>query len=1057
MEIARTAPAIFLVDIESGELVHVSGYAQTLFGKSESEFRRDWPEFIASLQVGPDGLGSDQSSQRELTYGGQVRQVAVTLEPIEVDGRSLHLVLVRDLSQPLKMERKSRILSAALEAAEDLIALIDPDDLTILEINRGGLTSLGYSQAEMEGRKPTDFMAQLSLEQYRRRYVEPIMQGERSSVQFEARHRRSDGTEFPVEVLLQMVEADTSERVLLQVCRDVSEGHQTRRELDRFFAMSLEMLCIASADGYFLRLNPYFSNVLGYTEEELMRKPFLHFVHPEDVEKTQSVVQELLVGHQTVGFENRYLKADGTYCHLVWTSLYDPDTARVYGAARDITEVKEREKELADQYQRLEEAVSLDRAARRTLMAFDQIKSVDESLKAVLKVISEDLNIRPLAFYLLDDWSAQLQLSASISLPPGRIETYELGVGMVGEAASSQEPVFLEVNSDDPEGRVLTLETGIGTIHPRSVFAFPMIHQERTLGVLTGASQSLLSEREKSALEQLASLTSVGLHAMIQFRQLQQLSHQLTERGRRISIQNQELIKASRLKSEFLANMSHELRTPLNAIIGFSECLRDGLLGPLDDGQADYVTEIFNSGQHLLSLINDILDLSKIEAGMMTLELQETDFYQIVASSLHVVKEQAFQKGLEIKFDGSPQLEPIFVDPRRVRQIIYNLLSNAVKFTDTGGRVKVELKRVQDDLLLSVEDNGIGIAPEDQQRLFEPFVQLDSDLSRKYEGTGLGLGLVKRLVELHGGSIQLWSEVGKGSRFTVALPYRQKEERSLPMEGEDAAAQGTHNQPAGLGSPSLLLVSDDAVIQQSLQELLLPVGYELFCVSKPSEALRAMRARTLDLVFLDALPNSEKTRRFLQSLHEDALHENVPVVILGQDNVERDIENGLRVIESLQKPVTSRRLFETLSKVGIGRGNSGPPRVLVVDDDPRAVDYVARILESKDCPVYRAYGGQDALSILDREEVDLMVLDLLMPGIAGFEVLREMRRSPLNADIPVVVLTAKTLTPSEREILSGTVASVLEKADCDDVDVVSAIRRGLTRSRRREVKASWDG
>ena len=232
---------------------------------------------------------------------------------------------------------------------------------------------------------------------------------------------------------------------------------------------------------------------------------------------------------------------------------------------------------------------------------------------------------------------------------------------------------------------------------------------------------------------------------------------------------------ANKSKSDFLANMSHELRTPLNAIIGFSELLKDEMIGQLLPKQKNYITDIFLSGKHLLSLLNDILDLSKIEAGKMTLDLEKTDIPLLFESSLSIVKERALRHNIKLNLDIKEDVRQIYVDTRKLKQVIYNLLSNAVKFTPDGGRIYVKVKRVSNLLEFSVADTGIGISKKNIIRLFQPFVQLESSLNRKHEGTGLGLSLVKRIVELHGGSVKVKSELGKGSCFTVRIPYRTEQ------------------------------------------------------------------------------------------------------------------------------------------------------------------------------------------------------------------------------------------------------------------------------------------
>jgi PAS domain S-box-containing protein len=268
-----------------------------------------------------------------------------------------------------------------------------------------------------------------------------------------------------------------------------------------------------------------------------------------------------------------------------------------------------------------------------------------------------------------------------------------------------------------------------------------------------------------------------------------------------LATKNAELQQANRLKSEFLANMSHELRTPLNAIIGFSEILRDGLAGELTPRQREFAGDINSSGAHLLSLITDILDLSKIEAGSMMLDREEVTVVPLLESCLAVVRDKATARSIDLRHEIDPALGTIEGDARKLKQIVYNLLSNAVKFTDPGGRVSLvarKMDRMRIDaagsaagrtlsapsvgdrtfLEISVQDNGIGIAAADLSRLFEPFVQVDASMKRRHEGTGLGLALVRRLVDLHGGGLAVDSTVGRGSRFTVWLPYRVVAQRS---------------------------------------------------------------------------------------------------------------------------------------------------------------------------------------------------------------------------------------------------------------------------------------
>lgn len=288
-------------------------------------------------------------------------------------------------------------------------------------------------------------------------------------------------------------------------------------------------------------------------------------------------------------------------------------------------------------------------------------------------------------------------------------------------------------------------------------------------------------------------------------RQLRRQADELQQHAEEIARKNIQLEAASRMKSEFLANMSHELRTPLNAIIGFSELLKDGMAGKLSKKQGDYITEIFNSGEHLLSLINDILDLSKVETGKMTLDLEPVNVAGLLQTSLNVIQEKADKQRINLKLDLPIDAGQVMADARKVKQIVYNLLSNAVKFTPQGGEIRVSSRAVRRDdlnlparegegarqlplpvsefsnfLEIKVCDSGIGIATADLPRLFQAFLQLDSSLSRASQGTGLGLALVSRLAELHGGTVAVTSTPGRGSCFLVWLPWRDVAEESKP-------------------------------------------------------------------------------------------------------------------------------------------------------------------------------------------------------------------------------------------------------------------------------------
>jgi signal transduction histidine kinase len=301
---------------------------------------------------------------------------------------------------------------------------------------------------------------------------------------------------------------------------------------------------------------------------------------------------------------------------------------------------------------------------------------------------------------------------------------------------------------------------GCGATGIKSVIFAPMLWEDRGLGVIfVGREQvSPFTDKEIALLKTFSDQAAIAIQNTHLFNEIQEKSAQLEI--------------ANKHKSDFLANMSHELRTPLNAIIGFSEVLMDRMFGELNEKQADYLKDIHESGKHLLSLINDILDLSKIEAGRMDLDLATFHLPTALSNAMTLIRERAQRHGIQLGLDVDSRLGEFQADERKVKQILLNLLSNAVKFTPDGGRVDVIAKMDTTKVAIAVQDTGIGIAPEDQAAVFEEFKQVGRDYTRKAEGTGLGLALTKRFVELHGGEISLASTPGKGSTFTITLPIR---------------------------------------------------------------------------------------------------------------------------------------------------------------------------------------------------------------------------------------------------------------------------------------------
>ncbi|MBW2287870.1 MAG: response regulator [Deltaproteobacteria bacterium] len=491
---------------------------------------------------------------------------------------------------------------------------------------------------------------------------------------------------------------------------------------------------------------------------------------------------------------------------------------------------------------------------------------------------------------------------------------------------------------------------------------------------------------------------------------------------------------ASRAKSGFLANMSHELRTPMNAIIGYSEMLMEDAE---DDGNEEVVGDlkkIHSAGTHLLSLINDVLDLSKVESGKMDLYLETFEIAPMVDGVVATIDTLVKKNGNRLRVEVDPSLGEMRADLTKVRQALFNLLSNAAKFTHEGEiGIEVQAEQVDDSdwVRMSVSDSGIGIPPEKIDHVFEEFSQADETTTRDYGGTGLGLAISRRFCQMMGGDITLRSSVGEGSTFTIMLPVKVAEDSA---ESEAEAPVAVTPEPGE--ERVVLVIDDDPSALDLLGRTLQGAGVRVVTCGDGREALNLARTLHPAAITLDVLMPGMDGWEVLRELKDDPETRDIPVIMVTMTD-DRKLGYALGATEFLTKPVQRGQLVQLLDRYAT---DDLARRALVVDDKAENREVLRRALENEGWQVSEAENGQVALERVADQAPSLILLDLMMPVMDGFEFVMEMRKQHTSSNIPIVVVTAKDITEEDRRRLNGDVVGLIQKGGLDRESLLSLLR-----------------
>jgi signal transduction histidine kinase/DNA-binding response OmpR family regulator len=564
----------------------------------------------------------------------------------------------------------------------------------------------------------------------------------------------------------------------------------------------------------------------------------------------------------------------------------------------------------------------------------------------------------------------------------------------------------------------------------RTVLGVPLLRE----GAAVGAVLLTRSEVQPFTQQQIDLITTFADQAVIAIANVS-LFDEIQDKSRQLE-------QASQHKSQFLANMSHELRTPLNAIIGYSEILQEDAVDLGQDNLVADLKKIESAGRHLLGLINDILDLSKIEAGKMDIYLEDVEIVPLLEEVRSIIVPMAEKNANVLEYRLADNLGSMHTDRTKLKQSLLNLFSNGSKFTQNG-RLTLNVQRFETDkpmVSFAISDTGIGMTEEQLGRLFQAFNQADASTTKKYGGTGLGLAITRNFCQLLGGNVTVTSKPGEGSTFTIVLP--DSPVAPAPAKATDAPPLSVEVDSA----PTVLVVDDDPTARELLSANLKGAGYRLLQASSGDEALSLARSTRPDAITLDVMMPKPDGWDVLSALKADADLRDIPVVIVTMLS-DRGIGLSLGAVEVLTKPVERAQLTALIHNL-VRR--EGP--VLVVEDDAGAREMIRQTIEKMSLPVAEADNGLQALSWLGEHPLPAVILlDLMMPEMDGFEVLDALAAHAQWREIPVIVITAKQLTAVERERLLGQARKVIEKGGASRLDIVAAINEAV---RRRPVRAT---